>query len=216
MKQWYKVIDVARCHDCNNCFMADKDEFVGNDWPALHGRPAPSRPPLGGHPAARAWAVRAQRRSLSPGAVPALRERAVHRRVQRRCHPPSRRHRDDRHGEGQGQQGPGRLLPVRRHLVERGARHRPEVHLLRTPDRRSHLEAAHHPVHAFLPDRRHGHVLRRAGRDAEDDRGRGPGSLPGGAGDQAAHPLQEPVQVHQELHHRRRAGRRRLLRGRHR
>ena len=33
MKQWYKVIDVARCHDCNNCFMADKDEFVGNDWP---------------------------------------------------------------------------------------------------------------------------------------------------------------------------------------
>ena len=33
MKQWYKVIDVARCHDCNNCFMADKDEFVDNDWP---------------------------------------------------------------------------------------------------------------------------------------------------------------------------------------
>jgi Fe-S-cluster-containing dehydrogenase component len=33
VKQWYKVIDVARCHDCNNCFMADRDEFVGNDWP---------------------------------------------------------------------------------------------------------------------------------------------------------------------------------------
>ncbi len=33
MKQWYKVIDVALCHDCNNCFMADKDEFVGNDFP---------------------------------------------------------------------------------------------------------------------------------------------------------------------------------------
>ena len=33
MKQWYKVIDVAKCHDCNNCFMADKDEFVDNDWP---------------------------------------------------------------------------------------------------------------------------------------------------------------------------------------
>ncbi|NLO27434.1 MAG: oxidoreductase [Actinobacteria bacterium] len=33
MKQWYKVIDVALCHDCNNCFMADKDEFVDNDWP---------------------------------------------------------------------------------------------------------------------------------------------------------------------------------------
>jgi Fe-S-cluster-containing dehydrogenase component len=33
MKQWYKVIDVALCHDCNNCFMACKDEYVGNDWP---------------------------------------------------------------------------------------------------------------------------------------------------------------------------------------
>jgi Fe-S-cluster-containing dehydrogenase component len=27
------VIDVARCHDCNDCFLADKDEFVGNDFP---------------------------------------------------------------------------------------------------------------------------------------------------------------------------------------
>jgi len=33
VKQWYKVIDVALCHDCNNCFMADKDEFVDNEWP---------------------------------------------------------------------------------------------------------------------------------------------------------------------------------------
>ena len=37
MKRWYKVIDVAKCHDCNNCFMADKDEFVGNDWPGYTG-----------------------------------------------------------------------------------------------------------------------------------------------------------------------------------
>ena len=33
MKKWSKVIDANRCHDCNNCFMADKDEFVDNDWP---------------------------------------------------------------------------------------------------------------------------------------------------------------------------------------
>lgn len=33
MKKWNMVIDVARCHDCNNCFLADKDEFVGNDFP---------------------------------------------------------------------------------------------------------------------------------------------------------------------------------------
>ncbi|NTV89751.1 MAG: oxidoreductase, partial [Clostridiales bacterium] len=33
MKQCYMVIDVALCHDCNNCFMACKDEHVANDWP---------------------------------------------------------------------------------------------------------------------------------------------------------------------------------------
>ena len=33
MKQWYMVIDVRWCHDCNNCFMSCKDEHVGNDWP---------------------------------------------------------------------------------------------------------------------------------------------------------------------------------------
>ncbi|SDB26457.1 4Fe-4S dicluster domain-containing protein [Eubacterium oxidoreducens] len=33
MKQWYLVQDVRWCHDCNNCLMSCKDEFVGNDWP---------------------------------------------------------------------------------------------------------------------------------------------------------------------------------------
>jgi Fe-S-cluster-containing dehydrogenase component len=32
MKKWNLVVDVARCHDCNDCFLADKDEFVGNDF----------------------------------------------------------------------------------------------------------------------------------------------------------------------------------------
>ena len=40
MKTWHMIIDVACCHDCNNCFMADKDEFVGNDWPGYtHAQP---------------------------------------------------------------------------------------------------------------------------------------------------------------------------------
>jgi Fe-S-cluster-containing dehydrogenase component len=33
MRKWNMIVDVARCHDCNNCFLADKDEFVDNDWP---------------------------------------------------------------------------------------------------------------------------------------------------------------------------------------
>jgi Fe-S-cluster-containing dehydrogenase component len=26
------IIDVAKCEDCNNCFLACKDEFVDNDF----------------------------------------------------------------------------------------------------------------------------------------------------------------------------------------
>jgi len=33
MKKNFMVIDVGLCHDCNNCFMACKDEHVDNDWP---------------------------------------------------------------------------------------------------------------------------------------------------------------------------------------
>jgi Fe-S-cluster-containing dehydrogenase component len=32
MKSWNLIIDVAKCEDCNNCFLACKDEYVGNDW----------------------------------------------------------------------------------------------------------------------------------------------------------------------------------------
>ena len=44
MKQWYLVIDVAKCENCNNCFLACKDEHCGNEWPGyatsqpLHGQ----------------------------------------------------------------------------------------------------------------------------------------------------------------------------------
>ncbi len=33
MKTWHMIIDIARCHDCNDCYLADKDEFVENDFP---------------------------------------------------------------------------------------------------------------------------------------------------------------------------------------
>jgi Fe-S-cluster-containing dehydrogenase component len=32
MKQNYMIIDVALCHDCNNCFIACQDEHAENDW----------------------------------------------------------------------------------------------------------------------------------------------------------------------------------------
>lgn len=33
MGSWHLVIDVDLCEDCNNCFLACKDEHVDNDWP---------------------------------------------------------------------------------------------------------------------------------------------------------------------------------------
>ena len=33
MKKWNLVIDVAKCLDCNNCFLSCKDEYDGNDFP---------------------------------------------------------------------------------------------------------------------------------------------------------------------------------------
>lgn len=33
MNKWNLIIDVAKCHDCNNCFLACKDEFYENDFP---------------------------------------------------------------------------------------------------------------------------------------------------------------------------------------
>jgi len=33
MKEPFLIIDVAQCENCGNCFLACKDEHVGNDWP---------------------------------------------------------------------------------------------------------------------------------------------------------------------------------------
>jgi Fe-S-cluster-containing dehydrogenase component len=44
VKKWNLIIDVEECHNCNNCFLACKDEYVGND---IKGYSAPQ--PLHGH-----------------------------------------------------------------------------------------------------------------------------------------------------------------------
>ena len=33
MNRWNLIIDVAKCEDCNNCFLACIDEYEGNDFP---------------------------------------------------------------------------------------------------------------------------------------------------------------------------------------
>jgi Fe-S-cluster-containing dehydrogenase component len=32
MNKWNLIIDIAKCHDCNNCFLACKDEYCDNDF----------------------------------------------------------------------------------------------------------------------------------------------------------------------------------------
>ena len=31
--KWNMIVDIDRCHNCRNCFLATKDEHVGNDFP---------------------------------------------------------------------------------------------------------------------------------------------------------------------------------------
>lgn len=33
MKKWNLIINVAKCENCNNCALATKDEYIGNDFP---------------------------------------------------------------------------------------------------------------------------------------------------------------------------------------
>ena len=33
MKKWNLIVDVDRCNNCNNCLIATKDEYSGNDFP---------------------------------------------------------------------------------------------------------------------------------------------------------------------------------------
>lgn len=44
MRKWNLIIDVSKCEDCNNCFLACKDEHVDNEWPGYT-----SAQPLHGH-----------------------------------------------------------------------------------------------------------------------------------------------------------------------
>ena len=171
-KKWNLVIDVARCMDCNDCFLADKDEFTGNDFPAVFGGSALERPSLDEHHAHRAGAVSAGAGRLPAHALSALRRRALHQglaggdRLQAR-----RRPGDHRPGEGEGPSGDRRHLPVRGHLLERRGAGGPEVHRLRPPAGR---RVDGDPLLPGLPGRCHQAGARRRRRDGGHGRGRGP------------------------------------------
>ena len=75
MKKWNMVVDVALCHDCNNCFLACKDEYVGNDFKGYSVGPALVRPALDEHRAQGEGPVPHGAGGLPAHALPALRQR---------------------------------------------------------------------------------------------------------------------------------------------
>jgi len=40
--KWNMIVDVARCNNCRNCFLATKDEHIGNDFPG-YAAPQPAQ-----------------------------------------------------------------------------------------------------------------------------------------------------------------------------
>jgi Fe-S-cluster-containing dehydrogenase component len=32
-RKWNMIVDVSRCDNCRNCFLATKDEHIGNEFP---------------------------------------------------------------------------------------------------------------------------------------------------------------------------------------
>ena len=192
MKSWNLVIDVARCHDCNDCFLADKDEFVGNEFP-----PYSAAQPWHGH----RW-MNIKRK-----------ERGQYPMVQTAYLPTPCLHCDDapcltadgavyKREDGLVIIDPVKAraarrsshLPVRRHSLERRAAAPPEVHRLRPPDRR---RLAGHALLAGVP-----HGRDQAGA-ATTTRWRGSGRRRAGGFrpelGPAARVLQEPAQVDEGL-----------------
>ncbi len=68
MKKWAMVVDVAKCENCNNCFLSCKDEHVGNEFPGYA-----AAQPIHGH----RWidiyrTERGQVPMVEPAAMPAM------------------------------------------------------------------------------------------------------------------------------------------------
>jgi Fe-S-cluster-containing dehydrogenase component len=42
-KKWNMIVDISRCENCRNCFLATKDEHIGNEFPGYAAPQPPSR-----------------------------------------------------------------------------------------------------------------------------------------------------------------------------
>ena len=176
---------------------------------------AAARPSVDRHQAEGAGPGADDRHRLCPHHVQPLRQRAVPRQGRRRGEEARRRHRHHRSGQGQGPQGPGRKLPLRPHLVERGIAASADL-AVRRASARPGLAADPRP--AGLPDRRDARDQGRGRRDGAHGARRKPRGDEARGRHQAARLLPQPLALQQKLHRRQRGDRSerrgRLRRGR--
>lgn len=68
MKKWAMIVDVAKCENCNNCFLSCKDEHVGNVFPGYA-----AAQPLHGHRWIDLYRIeRGQVPMVEPASLPAM------------------------------------------------------------------------------------------------------------------------------------------------
>ena len=199
MQKWNMIIDVAECTNCNLCTLAAMDEYVGNEFP---GYSAPM--PKHGH----RWIDILQKER---GQVPMIDIAYVPTMCNHCDNAPclskggdAVKKRDDGiviidPEKAKGPQGPRRKLPLRPHLVERGAAAAAGLDV-RRPSHRPGLAADARP--AVVPDRRHARDQGRGrGDGAHGERAR-PRSDEAGGRHQAARLLPQPLALLEVLHRR--------------
>ena len=151
MKEPYLVIDVAQCENCNNCFLACKDEHVGNDWPGYAAPQPEFRSLLDPHRGQGEGGVPHDRRGLPSRPLHALRGCAMHKGSPGGCNlQEAGRHRDDRPPQGQRAEAGGPGLPLPCDRLERRSPGAPEMYDVRPPPRQGVGEDA---VRAVLSHR---------------------------------------------------------------
>ena len=147
MNKPHLIIDVALCQGCNNCFLACKDEHVGNDWPGYtrpqsdHGErwiqiPCHERGQYPHH-----------RCGVPADALHPLRRRSLRGPLRGGHQQARRRHRAHRPGEGRRPRRPGGGLSLRHDLWSEESQRSAEMHPVR-PSARHRLDQA--PLRAGL------------------------------------------------------------------
>ena len=201
MKKWNMIIDVAECTNCQLCTLAAMDEYVGNEWPGV----AAPMPRHGHHWIDIKQKERGQAPMIDIAYVPTMCNHCDNAPCLAKGGDAVKK-RDD--GiviidpvKAKGRKDLVESLPLRPHLVERGAAASADL-AVRRASARPGLAADPRP--AGLPDRRDARDQGRGRRDGAHGARREPRGDEARGRHQAARLLPQPVALQQKLHRRQR------------